>query len=111
VITQEDIDAFADEQVQAGYVYALSNEAWPGWIKIGKSRDAEVRLNNYQTGSPKRDYKLVHCVQCADYNESERKAHLLGAAKTKQPWNKPDNGEWFSLSEDEAKDILRESIT
>lgn len=94
--------------VKFGYVYAIRNPAWPDWIKIGKAVDAEDRLRSYHTGSPMRDYKLVHAVFFEDRNEAERKAHLLAAAKTTHPWNKNDNGEWFRLTEEQAMEVLRE---
>ena len=94
--------------VKFGYVYAIRNPAWPDWIKIGKAVDAEDRLRSYHTGSPMRDYKLVHAVFFDDRNEAERKAHLLAAAKTTHPWNKNDNGEWFRLTEEQAMEVLRE---
>lgn len=94
--------------VKFGYVYAIRNPAWPDWVKIGKAVDAEDRLRSYHTGSPMRDYKLVHAVFFEDRNEAERKAHLLAAAKTTHPWNKNDNGEWFRLTEEQAMEVLRE---
>ena len=94
--------------VKFGYVYAIRNPAWPDWVKIGKAVDAEDRLRSYHTGSPMRDYKLVHAVFFEDRNEAERKAHLLAASKTTHPWNKNDNGEWFRLTEEQAMEVLRE---
>ena len=94
--------------VKFGYVYAIRNPAWPDWVKIGKAVDAEDRLRSYHTGSPMRDYELVHSVYFEDRNEAERKAHLLAASKTMHPWNKNDNGEWFKLTEEQAVEVLRE---
>ena len=94
--------------VKFGYVYAIRNPAWPDWIKVGKAVDAEDRLRSYHTGSPMRDYELVHSVYFEDRNEAERKAHLLAATKTAHPWNKHDNGEWFKLTEEQAIEILKE---
>ena len=94
--------------VKFGYVYAIRNPAWPDWVKIGKAVDAEDRLRSYHTGSPMRDYELVHSVYFEDRNEAERKAHLLAASKTMHPWNKNDNGEWFRLTEEQAMEVLRE---
>ena len=94
--------------VKFGYVYAIRNPAWPDWVKIGKAVDAEDRLRSYHTGSPMRDYKLIHAVFFEDRNEAERKAHLLAASKTMHPWNKNDNGEWFKLTEEQAMEVLRE---
>jgi len=46
-----------DVQVKEGYVYVITNPAWPDWVKIGMAIDAEDRLNGYQTSSPMRDYE------------------------------------------------------
>jgi len=95
-------------QIKEGYVYAIVNDAWPEWVKIGKALDAEDRLSGYQTSSPMRDYKLVHSVYFEDRNVAEKKAHTLAALKTTHPWNKHDNGEWFKLTDAEAIEILKE---
>jgi hypothetical protein len=94
--------------MKEGYVYAIVNDAWPEWVKIGKAIDAEDRLSGYQTSSPMRDYKLVHSVYFEDRNVAEKKAHTLAALKTTHPWNKHDNGEWFKLTDAEAIEILKE---
>jgi len=94
--------------IKEGHVYAISNAAWPEWIKIGKAIDAEDRLSSYQTSSPRRDYKLVHSVYFDDRNAAEKKAHILAAFKTAHPWNKHDNGEWFKLTDEQAVEILKE---
>jgi hypothetical protein len=96
------------KQIKEGYVYAISNSAWPDWIKIGMAIDAEDRLSSYQTSSPMRNYRLVHSVYCKDRSESERSAHILAARKANTPWSKQDNGEWFNITESEAVDILKE---
>jgi len=95
-------------QIKEGHVYAITNPAWPEWIKIGKAIDAEDRLSSYQTSSPMRNYKLVHFVYFEDRNVAEKKAHLLAATRTMHPWNKHDNGEWFKLTDAEAIEILKE---
>ena len=111
MITQEDIDAFremAEDGVQEGYVYVITNKAWPDWVKIGRAIDANDRLRAYQTSSPLRDYWIVHSVHFDDVNAAERKAHLIAARMTGKPWNKVDNGEWFRLSEQQAREVLKE---
>jgi len=95
--------------IKEGYVYAITNSAWPEWVKIGKALDAEDRLSGYQTSSPMRDYKLVYSVHFNDRNVAERKAHTMAAFKTAHPWNKHDNGEWFKLTEQQAIEILKET--
>ena len=34
-----------DAQLKEGYVYVITNPAWPEWVKIGMAIDAEDRLN------------------------------------------------------------------
>ena len=104
----EFVKALYDKE-KSGDIYVISNETWPDWVKIGKAVDANDRVNNYQTSSPFRNYKLIHAVHFEDRHRAERKAHIRAALKTKQPWNKPDNGEWFRLTHDEAIEIV-ESI-
>jgi hypothetical protein len=94
------------DKEKSGDVYVISNDTWPEWVKIGKAVDANDRVNNYQTSSPLRNYKLVHAVHFDNRHKAERKAHISAALKTKQPWNKPDNGEWFRLTHDEAIQIV-----
>ena len=96
-------------QVKEGYVYAISNPAWPEWVKIGKAIDADDRLSGYQTSSPMRDYKLIYSVPFKDRNTAERNAHLLASNKASQPWEKGINGEWFKLTHEQAIEVLKET--
>ena len=97
--------ALYDSQ-KSGHVYVIANDAWPEWVKIGMAVDANDRLKQYQTSSPLRNYKLIHSLYFDDRFKAEKKAHINAAMKTKHPWNKPDNGEWFRLTHDEAIEIL-----
>tara|TARA_X000001382_G_scaffold44584_2_gene30138 strand:- start:432 stop:926 length:495 start_codon:yes stop_codon:yes gene_type:complete len=89
-----------DVKVKEGYVYAISNPAWPDWIKIGMAIDAEDRLNGYQTSSPMRDYKLIHSVSSQDRGKAERVAHKAAALCGER------QGEWFKITGEEAIVIL-----
>tara|TARA_S200002703_G_scaffold113090_1_gene98569 strand:- start:439 stop:819 length:381 start_codon:yes stop_codon:yes gene_type:complete len=104
----EFVKALYDKE-RSGHLYVISNDAWPEWVKIGMAVDAKDRLKGYQTSSPLRNYKLIHSVYFEDRHKAEQKAHVLAATKTKSPWNKPDNGEWFRLTHEEAIQIV-ESI-
>lgn len=88
------------ETVKEGYVYAITNPAWPDWIKIGMAIDAEDRLNGYQTSSPMRDYSLLHSIYSYDRSVTERAAHKL-AAKLGERSN-----EWFKVTHEQAIQIL-----
>ena len=89
------------ESIKEGYVYVISNRAWPEWVKIGMAIDAEDRLNGYQTSSPYRDYTLEHTVYSDNRRESEREAHTKAAVVCKG-----NKGEWFKMSVKEAITIL-----
>lgn len=57
----------------AGFIYILTNKAWPDWVKIGvTSRSAEERLMDYQIGSPMRDYEMYAWFHVNDIYDFER---------------------------------------
>jgi len=91
----------AMSKIKEGYVYVITNEAWPDWVKIGMAIDAEDRLSGYQTSSPHRDYVLEHSVASNDRRKAEQQAHtqaLKVAVDT--------NGEWFKMTVQQAINIL-----
>ena len=85
-----------------GYVYAITNPAWPEWIKIGKAMDSDDRLDRFQTGDPMREYKGLCCAKFEDRNVAERKAHKLAETKGERRY------EWFKITEEQAVEILQE---
>ena len=90
-----------DKQVKEGYVYVITNPAWPEWVKIGMAIDAEDRLNGYQTSSPMRDYQLVHAIATPDRARAERVAHKAADLCGER------QGEWFKIANEEAVTILQ----
>ena len=86
---------------KAGYVYVITNAAWPEWVKVGMAIDADDRLNGYQTSSPFRDYELQYSVYCKDRRKLEGKAHkaveVIASAR---------NNEWFKASIEDAVDCI-----
>ena len=89
------------DSIREGYVYVITNKAWPEWVKIGMAIDAEDRLNGYQTSSPMRDFVLEHSVASTDRRESEKEAHTKAL-----PLSLDSKGEWFKLSVEQAITIL-----
>ena len=86
---------------KSGYVYAISNPAWPGWIKVGMAVDANDRLNSYQTGSPMRDFELVASFKTEDKSRDEKKAHIIFRERCSE-----QSGEWFKISKEEAYSVI-----
>jgi len=87
--------------IKEGYVYVITNKAWPDWVKIGMAIDSEERLNGYQTSSPHRDFVLEHSVASNDRRKSEKEAHTRAL-----PLATDSKGEWFKLSVEQAITIL-----
>lgn len=86
---------------KSGYVYVITNAAWPDWVKVGMAIDADDRLNGYQTSSPFRDYELQYSVYCNDRRKLERKAHkAVGSISSDR------NNEWFKASVEDAVDCI-----
>jgi len=57
------------------YVYVISNPAYPGMYKVGVATNAEARLNQFQTGDPKRRYKLEFKTLTPEYKTLEPYIH------------------------------------
>lgn len=87
--------------VKEGYVYIITNKAWPDWVKIGMAIDAEDRLSGYQTSSPHRDYILEHSVYSNERRKAEQQAHSRAAKLAIEV-----NGEWFKLTVQQAIEVL-----
>lgn len=69
-----------------GFVYVISNKAWPGYYKIGMSKNPKLRLSQYQTYSPLRDYKLHHWSFWYDRSIGEEFVHLLHKSTLDHEW-------------------------
>jgi hypothetical protein len=84
-----------------GYVYVISNPAWPGWVKVGMAIDANDRCSSYQTSSPLRDYTLHCAISSEDRRKDEYKAHkrLDTVASNRR-------GEWFKVSVEDATNCI-----
>ena len=89
------------EKSKDGYVYAITNPAWEGWVKIGMAVDADDRCKSYQTSSPLRDYKLEHCTYFEDRRRAEHQAH-----KKAEEIAEECGSEWFKIPVDEAVRII-----
>ena len=85
-------------KITEGFIYFITNPAWPDKLKIGLSADYEKRLASYQTYDPYRAYKIVG----VDFVENSRQAEKLLLNKFKVD---TDKGEWVSY--DSHIEIIR----
>jgi hypothetical protein len=91
-------DAWSHEKIEStseGDVYAITNPAWDGWVKIGKAVSADDRLNNYQTSSPYRDYTVLARISVPNRHEKELVMHRIFEDNAEAR-----KGEWFKISEE-----------
>jgi len=84
-----------------GEVYAITNPAWKGWIKIGMAVDAEDRLKSYQTSSPLRDFVLLHQKFFNNRRRAEAQAHINADKIAKER-----RGEWFKIDTSDAINLI-----
>ena len=89
------------ESIKEGYVYAITNPAWPEWVKIGVALDSKKRVKGFNTGSPFRDYKVEYVLETINRHTVEIIAH-----KKAEEISKDHNSEWFKMSVEDAKNIL-----
>ena len=55
-----------------GYLYVIINDSFPGWVKVGTTKNLKKRLQTYQTSSPHRDYQIVYYVEHPEYRQAEK---------------------------------------
>lgn len=87
----------------SGFIYGIVNEAFPNWVKIGKTIDFEKRLAAYQTYSPYQNYKELCRNRVSNRHIAEGVAHRRAADISQVE----QSGEWFYLHENDARRIIR----
>ena len=84
----------------AGYIYIIINPAWTDYIKLGRTQDITLRLSQYQTNTPHRDYEMYYNCYTSDlaYIESYFNMNIIGKY------------EWFKIDKDEAVTLINSLI-
>ena len=62
--------------MKSGYLYIISNPSHNGWYKVGVTDDIKARLHTYQTGDPKRSYKVEFYIAHPDCFSAEKKIKI-----------------------------------
>jgi|TARA_R110000744_G_C19038474_1_gene526352 hypothetical protein len=86
-----------------GFVYVISHPLMSPWIKVGHSRDPDRRLSSYNTGCPKRGYKLEGYQYFENRKVVEGYIHLRLDQE-----GFPRKSEWFNCPSQHVLDILGE---
>ena len=93
--------------MKSGYIYLISNPAFPQYLKVGITEDISARLSQYQTADPKRSYKIEYYIKHSKYKIAERKIKEMMkyfATDTIQ------RGEWFKIPKHMAISRLDETL-
>ena len=88
-----------------GYLYIIINKSWPGWLKVGTTRNLNTRLQTYQTSSPFRDYELIYSIKHPHYLEAEK-----NIKKQMKHFAKQIRNEWYEVDLQVAKIRLLEQL-
>jgi len=83
----------AKPRTSEGFVYVITNPAWPGWVKVGKTDQMRRRVSQYQTSSPFRDFKVQYSRAVEDRHAAESGAH----DRLRKLADEYD-GEWFKVA-------------
>ena len=59
--------------MKAGYLYIVTNDAFPGFVKVGCTENLNSRLRAYQTSDPNRGYKMVYNIEHPDCFAAEKR--------------------------------------
>ena len=96
-----------ENSIESGYLYIISNPAFPEYLKIGITENIKDRLNTYQTSSPHRNYQVEYYILHPKYKVAEKKIKEMMHYFSTDSIQK---GEWFRISLPIAITRLQESL-
>jgi len=100
---EQDIKRKHDEMMEeipaTSYIYATHSPAFPGLVKIGRSRDVKARLSSANTFAAAAPFVLIAMAPTFDAIRDEKEAHDHFSAVRQE-------GEFFEMTHQEAKKYL-----
>ncbi len=91
--------------MKGGYLYIVTNDAFPEWVKVGITTNLKERLHLYQTCDPHRGYKLVYSLHHPKYKEAEKRIR-----EVMKHFALDTKGEWYQVDLEMAKSRLEEQL-
>ena len=76
-------------------IYLITNDAWSGFVKVGRAKDVDKRLDSYQTSSPFRDYEVKFSLKVDDVYLAEKL--IYNKYEMLNEWTR---AEWKSIKND-----------
>jgi hypothetical protein len=75
-----------------GHLYVIRNPAWPTHVKVGVTMQLRARFLQYQTGTPFRDFEIVHTAEVENSYEVEHelKRRLADYREPRSEWYRID---------------------
>lgn len=89
----------------SGYLYIITNEAFPGWVKVDTTANLTKRLYTYQTGDPFRRYKIRYSLHHPKFRDAEQKIK-----EVMKHFAKNIKNEWYEVDLQFAKSRLDEQL-
>jgi len=87
--------------IKEGFVYAITNPAFPNMVSIGCALDYEKRVNSYQRYDPNQCFEIRHTKYFEDREAMESKVHAMLYDKMVLP-----KSEWFRVTLEYAKNVI-----
>ncbi len=91
--------------MKSGYLYIITNKAFPNWVKIGITDNLTKRLQSYQTSCPHRDYVLEYSLHHPEYKTAEKKIK-----ESMKMFAKSIHNEWYEIDINMARSRLEEQL-
>jgi len=91
--------------MKIGYLYIVTNEAFPEWVKVGTTFNLKERLHVYQTCDPFRRYKLVYSLHHPEFRNAEK-----NIKETMKHFALEIKNEWYRIDLNMAKSRLEEQL-
>lgn len=91
--------------MKSGYLYIVTNDVFPGWIKVGSTWNLKDRLKTYQTGDPFRRYTLRYSLFHPLFREAEKKIK-----ESMKRFAKNIKNEWYECDFSVARVRLEETL-
>ena len=82
------------------YVYVISNPAFEGWLKVGKTKNLNARMSTLQTGAPT-DYQVELLIEFFDDRPLHNKLEAQGYERSK---------EWFKAELSDVRRVILETV-
>jgi len=89
-------------QMSKGIVYILTNQAYPDYIKIGKTTNLEQRLKSLDTTGVPLPFECYYAIEVSDYSRVEKLIH-----QSFDKYRVRNNREFFELLPENAKSALK----